>query len=245
MYSSIKNIVKMKKIILLFTFLISLFCSNFAQNSKGYLNNPIYQRQIEMYDAYKTKQADIVMFGNSLTHGTNWNELLDRSNVVERGIVSDVTEGFIARLQYVYKLKPKVCFILGGLNDIYNWTPVEKIYANYIRIISSLKLRDIQPVIQSTLYAGKKWGEDYLARTNPDLKAEDVNAERNSQVKLLNKMLSDYAKRNKIVFIDLNKKMSKGDFLRSDITYDGAHLNARGYKIWAQEVDAALTKMGL
>jgi lysophospholipase L1-like esterase len=197
-----------------------------------------------MYEVYKTKQADIVMLGNSLTHGANWNELLDRQNVVERGIVSDVTEGFVARLRYVYKLKPKVCFILGGLNDIYNWTPIEKIYSNYIRIISSLELRGIEPVIQSTLYAGKKWGEDYLARTNPDLKAEDVNSERNSQVKLLNKMLSDYSKRNNIKFIDLNKKMSKDEFLRSDITYDGAHLNARGYKIWATEVDKVLTEMG-
>ncbi len=234
----------MKKISLLVIIVIGFCSSILAQNNKAYLNNPIYKRQIEMYDVYKTKQADIVMFGNSLTHGANWNELLGRDNVVERGIVSDVTEGFVARLRYVYKLKPKVCFILGGLNDIYNWTPVEKIYANYIKMISSLELRGIQPVIQSTLYSGKKWGADYLARTNPDLKPEDVNAERNSQVKLLNKMLADYAKRNKIIFIDLNKEMSKDDFLRSDVTYDGAHLNARGYKIWAQEVDEVLTEMG-
>ncbi len=234
----------MKKTVKLFIFLATLFCSNFSQNSKAYLKNPLYERQIEMYEVYKTKQADIVMLGNSLTHGANWDELLGRQNVVGRGIVSDVTEGFLARLRYVYKLKPKVCLIQGGLNDIYNWTPVEKIYSNYIRIINDLRVRGIQPVIQSTLYAGKNWGSDYLARNNPNLKPEEVNAERNSQVKLLNKMLTDYARRNNIVFVDLNKKMSKNDFLRTDITYDGAHLNAKGYKIWASEIDKVLEKLG-
>ncbi|MDP3442175.1 MAG: hypothetical protein Q8T08_04875, partial [Ignavibacteria bacterium] len=45
-------------------------------DSLRYRANKNYQLQNEMYDAYKTKQADIVMLGNSLTHGANWNELL-------------------------------------------------------------------------------------------------------------------------------------------------------------------------
>jgi len=34
------------------------------------------------------------MLGNSITHGAAWNELLGRSNVVERGISSDVLRGY-------------------------------------------------------------------------------------------------------------------------------------------------------
>jgi len=154
-----------------------------------YKRNPNYALQLGIYDVYKTKQADIVMLGNSLTHGANWNELVGRSNIVERGIPSDVTEGIFERMNYVFKLKPKICFLLVGLNDIYNWTPVENIYFNYVRIINLLKAKEIIPVIQSTVYAGKKWPN---------------SEERNQEVIKLNKLLLEYALKNEIEFIDLN-----------------------------------------
>ena len=93
------------------------------------------------------------MLGNSITHGASWPELLGRSNVVERGIPSDVLRGYWARINDIYKLNPKIVFIMGGLNDIYNWTPVEEIYTVYIRIINDMRARKIIPVIQSTTYA--------------------------------------------------------------------------------------------
>jgi lysophospholipase L1-like esterase len=39
--------------------------------------------------------------------------------------------------------------------------------------------------------------------------------------------------------------MSRGNFLRSELTYDGAHLTAAGYKIWGSEVEQVLKKLGL
>ena len=80
-----------------------------------------------------------------------------REKVIERGIPSDNLDGFISRLDYIYKLKPKVCFIMGGINDIYNWTPLEKIFQNYTFIIKELKAKNIKVVIQSTLYVNSKY----------------------------------------------------------------------------------------
>ncbi len=208
------------------------------QGKNGYRSNPNYDREIEFYKMYKTDQADIVMFGNSLTHGANWNELLGRTDVVERGITSDVTEGMINRLQYVFLLKPKVCFVLAGLNDIYNRIPVEDIYVNYTHIANLLKTKGIIPVIQSTLYAGSEWGKDWNL-------TPEYNAERNREVDKLNNLLRDYSAKNEIMFIDLNSRMNKNGYLNSAYTYDGVHLNATGYKVWVREVEKALKKLNL
>ena len=234
----------MKKIFLL---LIILFAANIlvGQVQKDYRSNPIYQRQLEFYKIYKPENVNIVMLGNSLTHGVDWNQLLGRNDVVGMGIVSDILAGFYARIHYVNKLNPEVCFVLGGLNDLYQWIPVEEIFSDYKKVIENLQRNGITPVIQSTLYAGRSWGEEWLRQNNPDASAAEVNAERNIQVDRLNSMLKSYAEKNNIIFMDLNSLMSRGNYLRSELTYDGVHLNAAGYKIWGREVEEVLKKLGL
>lgn len=225
----------MRKIILI---LLAVFiCITASAQNKttaaepyNFRTNPNYIYEMGLYDIYKTRTADIVMLGNSITHGVKWNELLGREKVIERGIPSDNLEGFISRLDYVTRLKPKVCFIMGGINDIYNWTALEKIFQNYTLIIKELKAKNIKVVIQSTLYANAKYPSA---------------ADRNIQVENLNKLLIDYAKKNNIEFIDLNQKLSTAKFLNGDVTYDGLHLNAKGYRIWGREVELVLKKMGL
>lgn len=217
----------MKYTIYVFCFILITNLS-FAQiDTTLYTKNPLYQLEMDLYKVYKTKQADIVMLGNSITHGANWNELLGRYNVVERGIPSDVLDGFNARINSIINLKPKFVFIMGGINDIYNWIPTDKIFEKYVRLITELKKNNIKPIIQSTLFAGSKW-KSY--------------SDRNKEVLKLNKLLADYAKKNLIDFIDLNKKLSSKNVLIADYTYDGLHLNAKGYEIWAVEVDKILKK---
>lgn len=241
----IKKANKSSGLIFIITALFLIFFSSINAQTSNFRSNPNYKLQLDLYDVYKLNQADIVMLGNSLTHGANWNELLGRTNVIERGIVSDVVAGYAARLRYVTKLKPKIVFILGGLNDIYSWVPVETIYQDYMRIIEELKRNKITPVIQSTLYAGKDWGKEWLEQNRPDLDVAKYNSERNSQVDRLNELLSNFAKVNQIEFIDINSKLSRGGYLKPEVTYDGAHLNANGYKIWAEEVDKILRKNGM
>ncbi|MAT56485.1 MAG: hypothetical protein K8F60_17695 [Melioribacteraceae bacterium] len=233
------------KYLFILIILISIPLAAQEQTTQSYLNNPNYKLQTDLYDIYKTSQADIVMLGNSLTQGVNWNELLGRSGVVNRGITSDVTQGFLSRMQYVYKLKPKICFIMGGVNDVYNWTPVQTIYENYLKIIAGLQARGIKPVIQSALYAGKDWGKDWLAVNRPELKPIEVNEGRNKEIDVLNTMLENFAKQNNIDYIDLNSLTKRGKFIKDELVYDGIHLNARGYKIWGAEVDKILKKYGL
>lgn len=234
----------MKKITLLFIICIIPLIS-IAQSNNNYLNNPLYQRQLEFYKIYKPVNPRIVMLGNSLTHGVDWNNLLGRNDVVEMGIVSDILSGYFNRTHYVTELKPQICFILGGLNDIYQWIPVETIFDDYVKVVERLKRSGITVIIQSTLYAGRDWGKDWLAANNPEANAAEINKERNTQVDRLNMLLRNYAVKNSIEYIDLNTLMSRGNYLRSEITYDGVHLNAAGYKIWGREVEKVLKKIGI
>lgn len=199
-----------------------------AQDQNAYEKNPNYIQQMGLYKVYKSIHANIVMLGNSITHGADWNELLGRNDVINRGITSDVLKGFLSRMQYVYRAKPKVCFIMGGINDIYNWRNLELMLEDYKKIVNGLKMKGIRPIIQSVLFVGRKWpGSDG----------------RNKEVKKFNKLLVDYAKKSDIVFINLNKRMSSLNFLRSNLTYDGIHLNGKGFKIWAEEVEKVLAKL--
>jgi lysophospholipase L1-like esterase len=235
------------KLVLLFVLMLTVSFS-FAQTIKKnkavrdslrYKANVVYGQQLAMYDLYKIRQADIVMLGNSLTHGAAWNELLGRNNVVERGIPGDGLDGYLARMNYVYKLNPKIVFVMGGLNDIYNWVPVEELFSVYVRIIENMKAKKIIPVIQSTTYAAKDYGKDMGVKP-------ETNYGRNREVDKLNKMLSDYARKNNIEFIDLVSQISTKDgYLRPELAIDGLHFKPEAFKIWAREVEKVLQKYKL
>jgi lysophospholipase L1-like esterase len=195
-----------------------------------YLQNQNYQLQVGLYDLYKTSRADVVMLGNSLTYGVNWNELLGRSNIVNRGIISDVTEGYLERLEYLYRLQPKLCFVEGGVNDLYANVDPKTVLHNYTRIVEELSSHGIIPVIQSTLFVGARWHDA---------------AKKNREIAQLDAELKDYAVKKGITFLDLNAHVSSEGLLRDELTYDGLHLNAKGYALWGAEVDTVLQRHGL
>jgi lysophospholipase L1-like esterase len=231
------------KCLLLISFLIQQSIS-FAQQKQQpedtlrYKSNPIFTQQLTFYDIYKIKQADIIMLGNSLTHGVDWHQLLGRNNVISMGITSDVLRGYLARLNYVFRLKPRLVFIMGGLNDIYNWTSIEDIFSLYVRLIEKLRSKDIIPIIQSTTYAAKNYAKEWGG-------SPEVNAGRNHEVEKLNRLLSEYAKRNKIDYIDLNSRFVSAGYLREELTWDGIHFKAEAYRIWGIEVEKVLQKYKL
>jgi lysophospholipase L1-like esterase len=226
---------KIKYFLLIFAFIITSGALFFwkqttAKSSQIYLGNKNYSLQIGMQDLYLTSSADVVMLGNSLTYNVNWSELLNRKNIVNRGIISDITQGYLHRLDYVYKLKPKLCFIEGGINDLYANFQVEAIFENYVEIIKELKKHNIIPVIQSTICVANYYPEA---------------AEKNIQVAELNSKLSEYARVNNIDYIDIKSLVTNNNYLMNKFTYDGLHLNAGGYKLWKPLVEKVLIKYKL
>lgn len=198
-------------------------------NSPIYLKNQNYIMNTSNYDVFKTKQANIVMLGDSITYGVEWHELLGRQDIVNRGIRGDSTEGMLNRLNYIYKLQPKFVFLMGGINDILeDYASPEKIAENHKAIIIKLKKQNIKPVITSTLYV------------SPSIRNyESINM----KVDKLNSLVKQYATEQNIDYIDLNRKLAKKQWLNNKYTVDGIHLLGNAYEIWGNEVSKVLTDL--
>ena len=196
-------------------------------NDSLYRKNPHYEHHLQLHAIYRTKQTDVVMLGNSITFGVNWNELMGRSGIVNRGIPSDVLEGFSHRLSDIIQLHPTVVCILGGINDLYEDIPIDTVFLRYRALVDTLRKYDVVPVIQSTLYVSPRWKR---------------YEEKNREVAQLNSLLRTYAGLEHLEFLDLNAVLSKHGMLKDEVTTDGVHLTASGYARWRDALEPVLKK---
>ena len=198
----------------------------------NYADNAVYGNYTAVYPLYR-EQKNIVMLGNSLTSCVNWAELLNRPDVATRGIGGDITAGFIGRLNGVISVKPKICFIEGGVNDLSKSVSRETIIKNLASIIDTLQKNDIKPVLTTvTLLA-----EHYKSK-NP--------VEQNKKIKELNEQIFKLAKEKNICLIDLNQYVTNKDFLISeDAAKDGLHFTRKTYEVWKREVEKILEQEGI
>lgn len=194
-----------------------------VKKAYSYTENPHYFKRMELFATQKD-QKNIVMLGNSLTEGGQWDEILKRTDVANRGIGSDVTEGYIHRINDVFDLKPKICFIEGGVNDLARYIPQETIIRNLVILIDTLRSENIIPVLNAVTYVA----DNYRA-INP--KAF------NSSIKNLNRAIRILAKKKKVKLIDLNGKITDGKYLLKKYTVaDGIHYTADTYSLWGKEI---------
>lgn len=198
----------------------------------NYADNVVYGNYTAVYPLY-SEQKNIVMLGNSLTSCVNWAELLNRSDVAARGIGGDITAGFIGRLNCVINVKPKICFIEGGINDLNKSISQGTIIKNLAAIIDTLKKNNIKPVLTTvTLLA-----EQFKSK-NP--------VEQNKKIKELNEQISKLAKEKSICLIDLNRYVSNEHFLISGhAVKDGLHFTRKTYEVWKREIEKILQQEGI
>ncbi len=197
----------------------SIFTDQKLQYS--FSDNPSYNELVDLYTVY-SGQKDIVMLGNSLTYRISWNELLVRDDIANRGIGSDITAGFIRRINFVLNVKPKICFIEGGVNDLAKNIQNEIIIENLNTIIDTLQINNVKPVLTTVTLVTKT----YKDSKNFNLK-----------IKKLNTQIAKLAISKKIDLIDLNPQLTDGDFLRSENSIvDGIHFTSKAYEVWREEI---------
>jgi len=200
--------------------------SMYADYIKGYTSKKEKLEQLHNNHNFK-----IIMIGDSITAGNNWNKSFNRNDILNMGQGADVTDitiidkkfGIINRLDGLDNLYKKA-FLMIGINDILSKSKTtKKIFDNYIKIISIVQDNNITPIIQSTLYITNKKYKFNLSKIN-------------TQVQELNNLLKNYSYLNKIKFIDLNNALSTNQQLKDAYTYDGIHLNKKGYKVWSKAI---------
>lgn len=181
----------------------------------------IKKRQLEA--SPDNLNASIVMLGNSHTKIGDWNKLLQRDDVANSGMPGNNTSQFFIQLPWKvlkYK-KAKICFIEGGINDIDAGIPLERVMFNYQRIVDTLKIYNIKPVLTLTFFTQKKDSTNRIINN-------------------LNQKLKTFAYNNNIDLIDINDSISENNKLKSEFASDEVHLKPNAYQYWVAEVKAIL-----
>lgn len=181
-----------------------------------YANNTYYLHKVSQFKLLIKQEKQIIMLGDSITERGLWSELTMRTDIINRGISGDSTDGLSKRLN-VLNNNAKQIFIMIGINDILRNKSAAFVFDTYKKILTKLQSKNIPIIIQSTLYIGGNAPKYY-----------------NKEVDKLNLLLEDYANKEGIKYIDLNVKFAPQGFLLEDYTLDGLHLNGNAYMLWVQ-----------
>jgi lysophospholipase L1-like esterase len=216
----------MKKIILAIVTSLCIAPAVFAQDAKWdstYRPNN-WDLKVGQFKSFPNATSDIIFLGNSITAGVDWNELLQITNVRNRGISGDITFGVLQRLEEVSEGKPAKVFVLIGINDISRNIPDSVILANYKRIIRGIKTASPKTKIYfQTLLPVNNEFTQFKNHYNKDAHIAAVNAG-----------LKKLGAEEGVTVIDLNPHFQDAaGKLDKKYTQDGLHLNAEGYKVWA------------
>lgn len=216
----------MKRFLILSALVLSGVCGMEAQEKYEY--NEFYYQRSSHFEMLPVGSDDIVFLGDSQTNGCEWHELLGNPNVKNRGISSDVIQGFADRVQPIIDGRPAKLFILGGVNDISHDLTPDSIATAMRNLI--VKVRKGAPstkiYLQSLLPIDNSFRR-YKAMTGKE-----------SVIVETNKLLKKVAEETGATWIDLYSRMvdpATGN-MRKGLTNDGLHLLGAGYAVWRDAV---------
>lgn len=207
-------------LLLLLTFnVFNSFCQNTMNNDWANLNKYASENQ-----SLTPTAKSVVFMGDSITEFWKVNDttFFTENPFIDRGISGQTTPQMLLRFrQDVINLKPETVVILAGINDIAENTgpiTIDQIMGNIISMVELAKANKIKVVLCSVLPANNFYW-------NPKLKPADKVIE-------LNLLLKNYAKANKITYVDYyNAMVDNEKGLLKKYGEDGVHPNLEGYKL--------------
>jgi lysophospholipase L1-like esterase len=179
----------------------------------------------------------VVFLGDSITDYWKLANYFPGKPYVNRGIDGQTTPQMLVRFrQDVIDLHPKVLVVLAGTNDIAGVTgPArsEDIQANLASMAELARVHHIRVVFASLLPANNYTQE---AKENFALRPR-------GKILALNEWLRGYCAKNGLVYLDyFSAVIDEQALLRRDLSGDGLHPNAAGYKIMAPLAEKAIAK---
>ena len=186
-----------------------------------------YVRRATLFNLLPVSKSDIIMLGNSLTDGAEWNELLNNRHVKNRGIVGDIVEGLYERMEPILKGQPKKIFILSGVNDVSHGVTGDSIARAMEKLIVLIKTRSprTKVYLQSML------------PFNNDVREWKLLVGRDQVVVDGNRALEQVARRQGVTWINLYPLFADDQGrLRAEYTNDGLHLLGPAYLIWRDAI---------
>lgn len=152
---------------------------------------------------------------------------------IDRGISGQISPQLLIRFrQDVIDLKPKAVIILAGSNDLAGTTghvSIESIMSNVKSMAELAKANHIKVILCQYLPISEySWRKE--------LKPAD-------KIIALNKAIKTYGNENEFTILDyFSPLVDSHNGQRAELTIDGVHPNAAGYKIMAKVTDEAIAK---
>lgn len=167
------------------------------------------------------KEKTIIFLGDSITECFDLGKFFPNYKLINKGKSGDTTIDILNRLEKsVFMLNPFMLFLLIGTNDLelLNSTP-EEVISNINLILKRIK--DYNKDIIINLIS--------IFPVNQPIKPFSVGKRKNKDINTINKsikMIKD------VTYLDINKllKDEKG-LLNKEYTYDGIHINEKGYLV--------------
>jgi acyl-CoA thioesterase I len=196
-----------------------------------------YREADAALSAPAAKENRVVFLGDSITDYWKLTDYFPGKPYINRGIDGQTTPQILVRFrQDVIDLHPKVLVVLAGTNDIAGVTgPArnEDIQANYASMAELARAHHIRVVFASVLPA-----HNYTQEAK-----ESFALRPRERILALNSWLKDYCAKNGFVYLDyFSAVVDDKDMLRRDLSEDGLHPNAAGYKIMAPLAESAIAR---
>lgn len=203
------------------TILLIAMC--FAWQSASAQHTVFYGQRASLFEQLPVDSTNIVFFGNSLTNGCEWHELLRNPKVINRGISGDIVQGLEDRLEPLVKGKPAKIFVLIGVNDVSHNLTADSIAQSIDSLLAHIQKATpaTKIYLQSCLPINQSFGR-YKLLDGKEQVVRDINTN-----------LEAIACRRGITWINLYPSFADDEGnLRKELTNDGLHLLGPAYLIW-------------
>jgi len=210
---------------------VAIYTDDFGELSR-------YREANAALAAPQASENRVIFLGDSITDYWKLGDYFPGKPYINRGIDGQTTPQMLVRFrQDVIDLHPKVLVILAGTNDVAGVTGRardENIEANYATMAELARLHGIRVVFASLLPVNNVSSED--AKESFALRPRE-------RLLAINHWLRDYCVANGLVYLDYYAALADDNgMLKKELSDDGLHPNAAGYKLMVPLANAAIAK---
>jgi len=175
-----------------------------------------FQMRLAQIEAQPILNGGVLLAGDSITEGWLGTDIDFGVPMSNHGIGWDTVTGLKSRLPQMLQHSPDKVFILIGTNDIG--------YNRQAEVMAG-ELSEIVEVFKREKPSVKIFIQSVMPREVEALAAVDN----------INLAYKEVTKEQGVTFIDLGPVFTAPNrTLKPELTYDGLHLNEKGYQVWAE-----------
>ena len=188
----------------------------------------VIEEKVKRFNSQIVKPNGIFFAGNSLIESFDLS-VFNSDEIYNRGIGGEKTDGLLKRLDKILQHKPSKIFLEIGINAVFANQNPNEILKNYSAIIK--KVRQDSP--ETTLYIHSLMPVCVKNGFFVD------NTKANQVIRIVNSGLIELCNGLNVKYIDLHSLMinEPTKSLREELTYDGVHLNNKGYTLWIKTLE--------